>query len=101
MAHNAAGERVFVVACDIGDARRWRRVFRIMNEYGRLLQLSAFQCRLTARRRAELAVALEAVIRREEDHVVLIDLGPADQVTLAVESLGHRFEPSRWKAIVI
>ena len=49
-----------------------------MNGYGRWLQLSVFQCRLTARRRAELAAALEAVIKREEDHVVLIDVGPAE-----------------------
>lgn len=101
MAHNATGERAFVMAYNIDDARSWSRVFRIMNGYGRLLQLSVFQCRLTARRRAALAVALEAVIRQEEDHVVLIDLDPADQVTLAVESLGYRFEPSRREAIVI
>jgi CRISPR-associated protein Cas2 len=101
MAGNAAGERVFVVAYDIGDPRRWRRVFKIMNGYGRWLQLSVFQCRLTPRRRAELAAALESVIKRDEDHVVLIDLGPADQVTLAVESLGRRFEPIRREAIVL
>ncbi len=101
MARNAAGERVFVVAYDIGDARRGRRVFKLMNGYGRWLQLSVFQCRLTPRRRAELAAALEAVIKREEDHVVLIDLGPAEQVTLVVESLGRRFEPIRREAIVI
>ena len=90
-----------MVAYDIGDPKRWRRVFKIMNGYGRWLQLSVFQCRLTARRRAELAAALEAVIKREEDHVVLIDVGPAEQVALSVESLGRRFEPIQREAIVI
>jgi CRISPR-associated protein Cas2 len=100
-ARNPAGERVFVVAYDIADPRRWRRVFRIMNGYGRWLQLSVFQCRLTPRRRAELAAALEAVIKREEDHVVLVDIGPAETVSLAVESLGRRFEPILREALVI
>ena len=101
MARSGANERVFIVAYDIGDAKRWRRVFKLMHGYGRWLQLSVFQCRLTARRRAELAAALEAVIKREEDHVVLIDVGPADAIALAVESLGRRFEPIRREAIVI
>ncbi len=96
MARGGPGnERVFLVAYDIGDPKRWRRVFRIMNGYGRWLQLSVFQCRLTPRRRVELAAALEAAIKREADHVVLIDVGPAEDVSLAVESLGRRFEPIR------
>ena len=101
MARSGANERVYIVTYDIGDPKRWRRVFKVMHGYGGWLQLSVFQCRLTARRRAELAMALEEVIKREEDHVVIIDVGPAEGVALAVESLGRRFEPIRREAIVI
>ena len=55
-------ERLYIVAYDIGDDQRWRRIFKLMHGYGRWLQLSVFQCRLTARRRAELALRLEAPI---------------------------------------
>jgi CRISPR-associated protein Cas2 len=101
MARSASVERVYIVAYDIGDPRRWRLVFRTMNGYGRWLQLSVFQCRLTPRRRAELASALDGLIKREEDHVVIIDVGPAETVDVAVESLGRSFNPIRREAVVI
>jgi CRISPR-associated protein Cas2 len=101
MARSVSSERVFIVAYDIGDPKRWRRVFRTMNSYGRWLQLSVFQCRLTARRRVELAAALERLIKRDEDHVVIIDAGPAEGVELAVESLGRSFSTIQREAIVI
>jgi CRISPR-associated protein Cas2 len=94
-------ERLYIVTYDIADDRRWRRVFKIMRGYGRWLQLSVFQCRLTARRRAELARRIEAVIRDRDDHVLILDLGPADQVDPRVESLGKTFEAAKRTAIVI
>lgn len=96
-----AAERLYVVAYDIAHPKRWRRVFTLMNGYGRWLQLSVFQCRLTARRRAELAARLEALIHHEEDHVVILDLGPADAVSPRVESLGKRYDAPERRAIVI
>ena len=49
-------ERLYIVAYDIADQKRWRRVFRTMKGFGRWLQLSVFQCRLSGRRRADLAI---------------------------------------------
>ena len=94
-------ERLYVVAYDVAHPKRWRRVFRIMNGYGAWLQLSVFQCRLTARRRAELAARLEAEIAHDEDPVVILDLGPAEGVGLRVESLGKRYAAPERRAIVI
>ena len=94
-------ERIYVVTYDISDDRRWRRVFRLMNGYGRWLQLSVFQCRLTARRRAELARRLEEAIHHKDDHVLILDLGPADKVDPRVESLGKSFETVKRTAVVI
>ena len=72
-----------------------------MHGYGRWLQLSVFQCRLSAQRRAELATRLDAVIHGKEDHVLILDLGPADKVDPRVESLGKTFEAVTRTAIVI
>lgn len=94
-------ERLYIVAYDIASPRRWRRVFRAMKGYGRWLQLSIFQCRLTGRRRAEMGAAMDALIHHGEDHVLILDLGPADKVDPRVESLGRSFEAVRREAIVI
>jgi CRISPR-associated protein Cas2 len=97
----SSSEHLFVVAYDIADPKRWRKVFRVMKGYGRWLQLSIFQCRLSARRRAEMAARLDALIAREDDHVVILDLGPADGVEPRVESLGRSFTVAKRQAVVI
>jgi CRISPR-associated protein Cas2 len=94
-------ERLYIVTYDISDDRRWRRVFRLMGGYGRWLQLSVFQCRLSARRRAEMARRLEQLIHDRNDHVLILDLGPADKVDPRVESLGKSFESVKRTAVVI
>lgn len=94
-------EHAYLVAYDISDPKRWRRVYRTMQGYGRWLQLSVFHCRLDGGRRIEMGVALDALISGEEDHVVIIDIGPADEVSVHVESLGRSFEPIERRAVVI
>lgn len=63
--------------------------------------LAAFQCRLNRRRRAELETRLREVIKNGEDHVLLIDIGPADRIDLAVESIGKSFSKVDRQAVVI
>src|SRR5882672_9100371 len=94
-------ERLYVVTYDIADDKRWRKVFKLMHGYGQWLQLSVFQCRLTARRRAEMARRLEEVSNNNADHVLILDLGQADKVEPHVESLGKSFETVKREAIVI
>lgn len=94
-------ERTYIVTYDIADDRRWRRVFKTMNGFGAWLQLSVFQCRLTGRRRAELETRLRDIIKFDEDHVLIIDLGPASRAKPAVTSIGRAFQPIERKSIVI
>lgn len=94
-------ERTYIVAYDISDPKRWRRVFRVMRGYGQWMQLSLFQCRLTGARRAEMAMRLEELIARDADHLLILDLGPAEEVAIAVESLGKSFTPIERRAIVL
>ena len=90
---NAGDENLYIVAYDIAaPPRRWRKVFRIMEGYGEWVQLSVFQCRLSRMRRIELKLAIEEVINHAEDHVVILDLGPAAALRPRVESLGKPFE---------
>ena len=94
-------ERTYIVTYDIADSRRWRRVFKTMNGFGAWLQLSVFQCRLSRRRRAELEAQLRGLVKAGEDHVLLIDVGPADKTNVAVESIGKTFTGIERRAVVI
>lgn len=86
-------EHLYLVTYDIRDTKRWRRVFTLMKGYGEWLQLSVFQCRLSARRHAELVQLLDSIINSRVDALLVIDLGPADKVKPRVTSLGERFDP--------
>ena len=94
-------ERLYIVTYDIASRRRWRKVFRTMEGYGEWLQLSVFQCRLTARRRAELVSELDIIIHHGDDHVLIVDMGPADKVSPRVESLGKRFDAVAREPIIV
>ncbi len=86
----AADERLYFVVYDIADQKRWRSVFKTMHGYGEWVQLSVFQCRLSRMKHAEMIADLDGIIHHREDHLVIIDLGPADKVEPRVVSLGKR-----------
>lgn len=86
-------EHLYTVAYDISDPKRWRRIFRLMHGYGEWLQLSIFQCRLGPQKHAELIALIDDIINHDHDHVIVMDLGPADTVKPRVISLGKTFEP--------
>lgn len=94
-------EHLYIVAYDISDPKRWRRVFRLMHGYGEWLQLSVFQCRMSRTRHAELIALLDGIIHHEHDHIVLMDLGPADGVKPRVVSLGKTFEAIERAPIIV
>ncbi len=96
-----ADERLFIVTYDISDQKRWRHVFKAMQGYGEWIQLSVFQCRLSQRRRAELETRLRELVKNGEDHVLLIDVGPADKIELAMESIGKTFSKMERRATVL
>ena len=67
--------RLYLVAYDISDPGRLRKVFKTMRGFGDHLQFSVFQCDLTATARVEMQAALEDIIHHEKDKVLIIDLG--------------------------
>ncbi|MBS0446694.1 MAG: CRISPR-associated endonuclease Cas2 [Proteobacteria bacterium] len=83
-------EHLYIVTYDIADEKRWRAIFKLMHGYGEWMQLSVFQCRLGRARHAELTLRLTETISAAEDHVLVIDLGVAENVEPRVRSLGKR-----------
>ncbi len=94
-------EHLYIVAYDISDPKRWRRVFRLMKGYGEWLQLSIFQCRLSRKRHAELIALLDGILHHQEDHILLMDIGPADKVDPRVTSLGKAFEAVQREPVIV
>ncbi len=87
----AADERIYIVAYDISSQKRWREIFKTMHGYGDWLQLSIFQCRLSRLRHAEMIADLDNLIHHDQDHVLIMDMGPADAIDPRVTSLGKDF----------
>lgn len=94
-------EHTYLVCYDIREPRRWRKVYKTMKGYGDWLQLSVFQCRLSREKVLHLKDHLSDIVDGEEDHVVIIDLGPAENVKLRVEWIGKPFEPIERKPLIV
>lgn len=94
-------EHLYIITYDIKDEKRWRRVFKLMKGYGEWLQLSVFQCRLSARRHAELFSLLDGIIHHDDDHILMLDLGPAEKVMPKVVSLGKAFQVVTREAVIV
>jgi len=95
-------EHLYIVTYDIGDQKRWRAVFKLMHGYGDWLQFSVFQCRLSPRRHAELLATLDEIIHHDDDHVLMLDIGVADNVVPRIVSLGKRsFQPVVREVVIV
>lgn len=93
---------LYVVAYDITDKRRLRRVFKTMFGYGEHLQYSVFRCELSDRERVELMARLAAIVKHDDDQVLLFPLGPAGgEREEGVHCVGKPYAPAERGAVVI
>lgn len=65
------------------------------------MQLSIFQCRLDRKKLLRMVDSLQELINTNEDHLMVIDIGPADTVTIKVESFGRPYRPMEHNAIIV
>lgn len=94
-------ERLYIVCYDIRDPRRWRKLYKAMHGFGEWVQLSVFQCRLNAMRKLRLEDVVSRIVKQDEDHVLIMDLGPAENVKVRVKSIGGSFEPVSNDAVIV
>lgn len=94
-------EHLYIVIYDISNQRRWRKVFKTLQGYGAWLQLSVFQCRLNKMRYLQLEAAVNELVNHAEDHILFLDLGPAENVTPKVKSIGKKFVPVAHELVVV
>lgn len=81
--------RRYLMAYDIADPKRLRRVCSLMEDHGERLQYSVFLCDLSVAELAELEAAVTDVMHLLQDSVVRIDLGPTFSAA-AVRQIGRR-----------
>lgn len=94
-------EHTYIVCYDISNARRWRKVYKTMKGFGEWLQLSVFQCRLTREKLLQMTDKLSGLVNHREDNVMILDLGPAENVKPKVEVIGKAFIPIEKKPIIV
>ena len=93
---------VYIVAYDIRDQRRLRLVHRKVRGYGDRVQYSVFRCELSPMEKARLRGELTELIKRDEDQVLIVPLGPpGGQNDRRVEALGVPFSDPERRAVVV
>lgn len=66
---------VYLVSYDIKDPKRWRKVYQVMRGCGDRVQYSVFMCLLSSVQKQLLVNQLDAIVKKDEDQVMLINLG--------------------------
>jgi CRISPR-associated protein Cas2 len=89
----------YLVAYDIADPKRLRKVAQTCEDFGVRRQYSVFHCRLTAANLVRLKSRLYDIINLQQDQILFIPLCPRCQQ--AIESLGKPTEKHDAKDIVI
>lgn len=79
-----SARRLYLVAYDIAAPRRWRRVYRLLKQYGEHHQFSVFLCRLPPERMAWLGARLHTLIADGCDRLTVVDLGPCGNALMRV-----------------
>jgi CRISPR-associated protein Cas2 len=65
---------LFLVAYDISNKRRLRKVAKLMESYGERVQRSVFECRLTPNKLAALVYQTKDLIKPRRDRVHIYHL---------------------------
>jgi len=89
----------YLVAYDIRDPKRLRKVADVCEDFGYRRQYSVFLCRLTAVNQIRLKSRLHDIINREQDQVLFIHL--CDRCAASIEALGRPVEKHDAKDVVI
>jgi CRISPR-associated protein Cas2 len=91
--------RRYLIAYDIADAKRLRRVCKAMEEYGDRLQYSVFISDLTLSELIHARKRVEEAMLMTEDSVVIVDLGEVAEARFVF--LGrHRALPTAGPRVV-
>ena len=78
-----------VVAYDIPSDGRRTRLHALLKQYGRPVQKSVFEARLTHREREQMLARARRLLKPEQDHLVVYVVPPSQERNIASIG-GHR-----------
>jgi CRISPR-associated protein Cas2 len=87
--------RIYLCTYDVGDDKRRDRLFELLKDHGEHVQFSVFLCSLTAAEMKRLSSVAAEIVHRDDDQLLLIDIGP-DVVdwTTSLSCLGRTWSPT-------
>jgi CRISPR-associated protein Cas2 len=89
----------YLVAYDISDPKRLRKVATACEDYGVRRQYSVFLCRLSATGFVRLRTRLYDLIKHDEDQVLFIPL--CARCVQQITALGRPMEPPEARDVVV
>jgi CRISPR-associated protein Cas2 len=92
--------RRYLVAYDIRDDRRLRSIAGCMEGYGMRIQYSVFVCDLSDREMILMRGDVEALMKKSEDSVMVVELGQAGDSSRFL-FLGHHQKLPSSTAVII
>ncbi len=92
--------RRHLIAYDICEPVRLRRVAKVMEAFGTRLQYSVFLCDLSELERMRWRAEIHEVVDYSEDSVVVIDLGALDSSAEVVQLGRPRAMPDSGAAVI-
>lgn len=91
--------RRHLIAYDIREPTRLRRICKLMEAHGERLQYSVFVCDLTTTELVRLRARAESIMNLALDSVAIVDLGSVDESRFTF--VGHRLPlPTRGDQIL-
>ena len=92
----------YLVCYDICDAKRLRKVYKTMRDFGDHLQYSVFECHFTPVDLAHCRDALSQIIKHDEDQVLFVNLGSTEgRGDRVIAALGLPYSPLDAPCIVV
>jgi CRISPR-associated protein Cas2 len=94
--------RCYLVAYDVSDPKRWRKIFKAMGGFGEWWQYSTWFCVLRDIDKIRMQRELDEFMNHAEDQIIIIDLGPDESTAReAVTVLGQSLPKSESGIVVI
>ncbi len=93
---------LYLVAYDISDPKRLRKIFKTMKGYGTRIQYSVFYCYLSNKEKVILIAYIDDIIDHKSDRVIIVNLGSEERSTEEkIEFLGQKMNISDHEAIIV
>ena len=91
----------YLLAYDISDPARLRKVHKLVDAYGDRIQLSVYRCALTPKEKVLLVGGLRDHLNTKEDRVILVSLGPTGGRQVPMETLGVPLTPESQGDVIL